>query len=98
MLIEAKGRPFIFCPRCRTNVVWPHDLQCEQKNGVAAKVRSDVLAGVTFVKDSLLLEPREAKALCFHITRERGRCHRCNNTIEGEASICTRCNSVNLDW
>jgi hypothetical protein len=97
-LIEPKGRPYVFCPKCRTNVVWPAHLSAEEKSGLAAEVRSSPSSGAKLGHMQFGLDLREAKALSFHITRKSGECHRCHRPLHEEVSICTQCRSANLDW
>jgi len=97
-LIEPNGRPHIFCPKCRTNVVWPSSLSPEDKSKIAAEVRESPLAAVKLNHEHFGLNLREAKALAFHVTKKRGECHRCHRPLQEEVSICGQCRSTNLDW
>jgi hypothetical protein len=97
-LIEANGRPHIVCGKCRGVVVWPHSLSPEQMAELAAITRADALDGAHFAARHLGLGPRESKALALHITKQRGRCHRCNRDVSGRESLCSFCRSANLDW
>src|SRR5271166_438080 len=38
--------PYVFCPKCKTNVVWPPSLSPEEKSKIAAEVRTSRLAAV----------------------------------------------------
>jgi hypothetical protein len=71
-LIEPNGRPHIFCPKCRTNVVWPSSLSPEDKSKIAAEVRESPLAAVKLNHEHFGLNLREAKALAFHVTKSVG--------------------------
>ena len=62
-LIEPTGRPYVFCPKCRTNVVWPERLSAEEKSGLAAQVRSSPSSGAKLAHMQFGLDLREAKAL-----------------------------------
>jgi hypothetical protein len=97
-LIEPDGRPYVFCPRCKTNVAWPASLSAEEKSKIAAKVRASPLTGVKLAHVEFGLDLREAKALSFHLTRKNGECHRCHAPLQNEESICQQCRSANLDW
>ena len=48
-LIEPHGRPYVFCTKCRANVVWPASLSVEEKSRIAGEVRADLLAGAKLV-------------------------------------------------
>ncbi len=97
-LIEPHGHPYIFCPKCGMNVVWPASLTAEEKKMLAAEVRSDPLSGAKLAHIKFGLDLREAKALSFHITHHNEKCHRCHEPLHGEVSICEQCQSANLDW
>ena len=97
-LIEPNGRPYIFCPKCKANVVWPASLSSEEKSRFAVEARESPLAAVKLTHERLGLNLREAKALAFHVTKKRGECHRCHRPLQGEASVCGQCRSANLDW
>jgi hypothetical protein len=97
VLIEPKGRPYLFCGRCRTNVVWPASLSAEEKSRIAVEVRSNALCGVKLLHSQFGLDLPEAKVLWFHITQKRGGCHRCYRPVQDEVSICTQCKSASLD-
>ena len=97
-LIEPNGRPYVFCPKCKTNVIWPPSLSPEEKSTIAAEVRASPLAAVKLNHERFGLNLREAKALAFHVTKKRGECHRCHRSLQDEVSICGQCRSANLDW
>lgn len=97
-LMEPSGRPHIECPKCRTYVVWPSGFTAEQKAALAVLVRSGTLEGFRYAHEALGLDLREAKALSYHITRSKGICHRCKSEIAGQETVCTKCQSANLDW
>lgn len=87
----------MFCKRCNTNVVWPKELSTEAKTNIATTTRrSKISAAKLAVSLGLTLE--QAKALSFHITANKGQCHRCHRPLGQEASVCANCQSVNLDW
>mgnify|MGYP007135469993 CR=1 FL=1 len=46
-LIEPNGRPYVLCPKCKTNVVWPASLTAEEKSWLASEVRSDTRQATT---------------------------------------------------
>lgn len=97
-LIEPNGRLYIFCPKCRANVVWPASLSAEDRSEVAAEVRSSPLSGAKLAHTRFGLDLREAKALSCHIMRKSGECHRCHRPLQEEVSICAQCGSANLNW
>lgn len=97
-LIEPNGRPYIFCPKCKANVVWPASLSLEEKSTIAAEVRENPLAAVKLNHERFGLSLGEAKALAFHVTKKHGQCHRCHRPLTDEVSICGQCRSANLDW
>ena len=97
ILIEPKGRPFIACPKCRQNVVWPEALSADDKSALAQASRRSRLEGAQLAHRKYDLDLREAKALSLHIS-EDGRCHRCAAPVTEELSICTKCRSANLNW
>lgn|SRR5574337_1456845 len=97
-LIEPNGRPYIFCPQCKANVVWPASLSSAEKSGIAAEVRENLLAAVKLNHERFGLNLREAKALAFHVTKKHGECHRCHRPLQDEVSVCGLCRSANLDW
>jgi Zn finger protein HypA/HybF involved in hydrogenase expression len=97
-LIELNGRPYIFCPKCKANVVWPASLSSAEKSGIAAEVRENLLAAVKLNHERFSLNLREAKALAFHVTKKHGECHRCHRPLQDEVSVCGLCRSANLDW
>jgi uncharacterized OB-fold protein len=97
-LIEPKDRPYIACPKCGQNVVWPEELAAHRRKELAAVSRRSRLEGVKFAHSILALDLREAKALALHVTNEGHRCHRCGSPVVGELSVCTTCRSANLDW
>lgn len=97
-LIEPRGQPYVFCPKCGTNIVWPTSLSAAEKSRIAAEVRADTLAGAKLAHAEFGLDLREAKALSFHISRQSGECHRCHRPLQEQVSICAQCRSANLDW
>jgi hypothetical protein len=97
-LIEPNGHPYVHCPKCKTNVVWPAYLSAEEKVQIAAEARASPLAAVILIGAQFDLGLREAKALSFHITRKAGECHRCHRALQDKVSICQQCRSANLDW
>jgi hypothetical protein len=97
-LIEPKGRPFVFCPKCKANVVWPVDISEEQKRTFAQTKRADTLKAAQSAVAQFGFDMREAKCLSFHITREPEKCHRCGGQLRDEVSVCVKCRSANLDW
>jgi Zn finger protein HypA/HybF involved in hydrogenase expression len=98
ILIEPNGRPYVFCPKCKTNVVLPPSLSPEEKSTIAAEVRASPVAAVKLNHERFGLNLREAKALAFHVTKKRGECYRCHRPLQDEVSICEQCHSANLDW
>ncbi len=90
--------PYVFCPKWKTNVVWPPSLSPEEKSKIAAEVRTSRLAAVKLNHERFGLNLREAKALSFDVTKKRGECHRCQRPLQDEVSICGQCRSANLDW
>ena len=88
----------IDCPRCGQQLCWPSGLSMEDKQHLAGARRRSSLEGVQLAKTKLHLELGVAKALLAHVTRARGRRHRCTASTAGEVSICSRCRSVNFDW
>jgi hypothetical protein len=96
--LDPNGRPYVACARCRQNIVWPQSLSAEDKAIIAGECRSSSLNCAKLVVSRFGFDLREAKALTFHITRERGKCHRCGAKVFGEISVCTNCRSANLDW
>ncbi len=97
-LIEPKGRPYIACPKCGANVVWPESMSGAEKGSFAETTRKNRIEGARFGKSKLGLGLGEAKTLAFHVSSEHGRCHRCAGPITGEIAICPKCRSANLDW
>jgi hypothetical protein len=97
-LIEPNGRPYVACEKCRQNIVWPKSLSAEDKAIIANECRSGGLISIKLAASKFGFDLREGKALVFHITRERGKCHRCGAKVTGEISVCTNCRSANLDW
>lgn len=97
-LIEPHGHPYIFCPKCGTNVVWPASLNAEEKKMLAAEVRANPLSGAKLAHIKFDLDLRVAKALSFHITHHKEKCHQCHEPVRDEVSICEQCQSANLDW
>jgi len=86
-MAELGGRTHIHCPRCGAEVVWPSSLTHEQATAFAALTRSSAFEAARFAHESLGLALTEAKALSYHITRERGVCHRCGSPIAGAESV-----------
>ena len=97
-LIEPNGRPYVVCETCSTNIVWPQSLSAADKTRIAKECRSGGLASIKLAMSEFGFNVREGKTLLFHITRERGKCHRCGAKVVGEISVCTNCRSANLDW
>jgi hypothetical protein len=97
-MVELLGRTHVRCPKCGAEVVWPASLSHEQTTAFAALARGSRLEAAQFAHEKLELALTEAKALSYHITRERGVCHRCGSPVVGAESVCARCSSVNLDW
>jgi hypothetical protein len=97
-LIEPRGRPYVACPKCKANVVWPTGFSADEKRLLANVTRSSVFEGAQLAHRKFGLDLREAKALSFHITRDRGKCHRCAKPVSGDVSVCPNCRSANLDW
>jgi hypothetical protein len=97
-LIEPNGRPYIACPKCKTNVVWPISISDDAKKKFATTTRSSIAEGIKLGATEFGLDLRESKCLAFHITRKPGLCHRCQSSISSELCICAKCHSANLDW
>ena len=97
-LNQSKGRPYINCPKCRQNVVWPASLSVEDKKAIAEEIRRDSVAGMRSVESKFDLDPRESKTIALHICTDVGKCRRCNAAVTEEISICSTCESVNLNW
>jgi hypothetical protein len=92
------GGAHIQCPRCGARLAWPSSLTNDQAAAIAALTRANALDGARYAHEKLGLELTDAKAISFHITRQRGMCHRCHSAIAGSESVCAKCNSLNLDW
>ena len=56
------------------------------------------MEAIRFLRTSTKFELAEAKAVMQHITRHKGQCHWCKGELHGEASVCPKCRSINLDW
>lgn len=61
-------------------------------------VRLKLFEGVKFIRSICSLDIVEAKALAYHVTQDRGFCHRCHSPVTQEVSTCQKCKSVNLNW
>ena len=79
-IIEPNGRPYVACAKCRQNVVWPQSLSSQDKAMLADECRIGGLKCAKLAISRFGFDLSEAKALSFHITRERGKCHRCGAT------------------
>jgi hypothetical protein len=97
-LSERNGRAFVFCPRCKVNVVWPAVLVSDDKSRVATEMRARPAMAAKLVHLQFGLDLRETKALIYHITVKPGECHRCHRPVQGEVSICANCQSACLNW
>jgi hypothetical protein len=60
-------------------VVWPTLLSAAEKSTVAAKVRTDTLAGAKPAHEQFGVE---AEAPSFHITKKSEECHRCHRALD----------------
>jgi hypothetical protein len=88
----------VLCPQCKAPVAWPAAATTTSLSEAAATWRSKGLPAVYIIQNSLGLPHFNAKVLTFHLTREKGCCHRCGKPVSEGVSICANCNSVNLDW
>ena len=97
-LIEPMGRPYISCPKCKTNVVWPESLSEADKRAIAETTRKSRFEGAKRMKSEFGLDLRLAKGLSLHISQPQGKCHRCGSALSAAVSVCPKCQSANLDW
>lgn len=97
-LIDPANRPFIECPRCMGPIILPASPTDAQRADFAELARTDSMQAIRHARDVFDLDIREAKALTLHVTLVIGKCHRCGLAVTDRESICTKCNSVNLDW
>ncbi len=96
-LIQPNGRPFIHCPKCRTDIVWPTNFSAEDKASFATMTRASGIEAIKYARLALGLDLREAKGLALHIPRRPGECVRCGKSIDGEIAQCPTCRSTNLN-
>jgi hypothetical protein len=89
IMAEPIGWPSVTCPRCKATITWPTVLSAEEKRVLADALRSNPLGTVPGTRSELGLDLSQAKALSFHITRERRKCHRCRTAVDGEVSVCS---------
>ena len=92
------SRPLARAEARLPDIAWPTDLGLAGKNELSVAIRRGTLAGAKLAELKLGLGIREAKALAFQITREPGKCHRCNKPLREPISVCESCRSANLDW
>ena len=97
-LIEPMGRPYIACPKCKTNVVWLESLSEADRHAIAETTRQSRFEGAKRMVSEFGLDLRLAKGLSLHISQPRGKCHRCGGALSGAVSLCPNCRSANLDW
>jgi Zn finger protein HypA/HybF involved in hydrogenase expression len=88
----------IKCPRCGASFPIPN-LSEEVRKQTAFFFRAGVqLEVVKYLHEKQGIGLEDSKAIIFHITKEKGFCHRCKTKLlSPELSICPKCQSLNLD-
>jgi ribosomal protein L40E len=97
-LIEAKGRPHLFCAKCKTVLVLPDSLDSRERQELAHLRRTDVMSAIKHLTQHHALHLREAKAIASHIPPAADLCTRCHAPIPRGDTTCPKCRSVNLNW
>jgi len=88
------------CRKCGVSFLIPASASAKLKAEVAALLREHKpIASIKHWRDETGGDLVNAKATTYHITEQKGFCHRCNTKLlEGEITECAKCNSLNLDW
>jgi hypothetical protein len=86
------------CPRCRFDVTWPANLTESQKGEIGIDARQNTIRWIRKARLELGLSLEQTKGGGYHVTQHRGRCHRCDQPVDGIVSVCGTCRSLNLDW
>lgn len=95
---ESGSRALVACAKCGQNIIWPEKLTAAEKRNIAFISRRNRAEAAIFAHATLALDLHAAKALAYHISAEKGRCHRCGSSVVKELSVCAKCRSANLDW
>ena len=94
----SPGPNSIDCPRCRTTISWPADLDDARKADLATFARNKPVSVVKWLRDDQGLPLSEAKAIVSHISRSDDVCVRCRSTVARGETVCSNCKSANLNW
>jgi Zn finger protein HypA/HybF involved in hydrogenase expression len=87
----------IYCKKCKGDVRVP-ELSPVARAAVGASAARDPLEATRAVKTATGWDLREAKRTALHLTRRRGKCHRCDAALAEREGTCPECASVNIDW
>ena len=88
------------CQKCGANVSVPN-LPTEVKKAISAVAhQTGRIQAMLELRDRAKIGLSEAKAVAFHLSDERGACHRCHTPLseQEEEQDCPKCRSLNLGW
>jgi ribosomal protein L40E len=87
------------CSKCGASIVSTSDINTELQTKVTNLVRAgQVLEAARLLKISAHIGIAEAKTIAFHVTKQKGFCHRCKAKIDVAVGECPKCHSLNFDW
>lgn len=87
------------CPKCGASFSMPN-LTEEFRKQTASIFRAGIqLEAARYLHEKHGIGLADSKVIVFHITKEKGSCHRCKTKLPtSELSIYPKCQSLNLDW
>ena len=89
----------VACEQCGDSWSSPKTLQHSTRHELAFLFRSDRVAeGLAELRLLTKVSLRDSKAIYLHMSKEKGKCHRCSGVLDGAwLTHCVRCGSVNYD-
>ena len=89
----------VTCKECGGSWNSPAAFQHSARHELAFLFRSDrKTEGIAELTRLTKVSLRDAKGIALHISRERGKCHRCGELLDGIwLTDCKRCGAINYD-
>lgn len=89
----------IHCIKCDYTLSIPDFSNYEKSKILEIMNQNSDLKVIPLIHEMTKLSMKDSKALCFHINKLTGHCHRCNyDRLVGENVTCPKCKSLNLNW
>ena len=86
------------CLKCGAQWTQPVGMSAAITHEAATLIRrQQPIRATKLLRDSYDLSLRDAKAVMLHVSRESGKCHRCDSTL-GDSVQCETCTALVLDW